>query len=84
MGGDGRSFCHKRQVMHKKSGVLAPTGRNDCATRIVAPGALAVTGCAKWVRVRLKTPLTPQPSIVYIASRRSRDYGLHAIILVLR
>ena len=25
-GGEGTSFCHKRQVMHKKLGVLAPTG----------------------------------------------------------
>ena len=26
MGGDGTSFCHKRHVMHKKLGVLAPAG----------------------------------------------------------
>ena len=26
MGGDGTSFCHIRQVIHQKLGVLAPTG----------------------------------------------------------
>ena len=26
MGGDGESFCHQRQLIHKKLGVLAQTG----------------------------------------------------------
>ena len=26
MGGNGTFICHKRQVIHKKLGVLAPTG----------------------------------------------------------
>ena len=29
MGGDGASICHKRQVIHKKLCVLAPTGMTE-------------------------------------------------------
>ena len=50
MGGDGESFLPPKAGDAQKVGRFG-ADRNDCAARIGAAGSLAVTGCAKRVRV---------------------------------